>query len=86
MEGIWKFLVLFFVIYVIVKLVLKYYGKAIMRFVLRKIGKRVERKFREAKGFDEARETGKTTITHKPQARQSINKEVGEYIDYEEID
>lgn len=85
-EGLLKFLLIIFGIYFAIKLTIRWFGPAIMRYFLRKIGKKAEQKFRDAQGFSDQKETGKTTIDQKPPNRRQSNKDVGEYIDYEEID
>lgn len=74
-------------IYFGLKVFFRLFGPAIMRFVFRKIGQKVENKFREQQGFPkETQKEGKTTIEKKPPSSRKAKKNAGEYIDYEEID
>ncbi|HET8838743.1 MAG TPA: DUF4834 domain-containing protein [Flavobacteriaceae bacterium] len=73
-------------IYFALKFIFRLYGAAILRFIFRKIGQKFEKKFREQQGFPPPQRERKTTIDkNKPKSRKA-KKEVGEYIDYEEID
>lgn len=74
-------------IYFGLKIIIRFFGPAIMRYVFKKIGQKVENKFREQQGFSRENEKeGETVIDKKPPMRRKSNKEAGEYIDYEEID
>lgn len=74
-------------IYLGLKIILRFFGPAIMRYVFKKIGQKVENKFREQQGFSrENVKEGETVIDKKPPTRRKSNKEAGEYVDYEEID
>lgn len=67
---------------------LKFVGKYLAPIFLQKMMQNVAKKYNHQhgqEGFDKARE-GETTIEKKPRGTKESNKEVGEYIDYEEID
>ncbi|WP_317197726.1 DUF4834 family protein [Salegentibacter mishustinae] len=50
------------------------------------MGKRFEQQFRQQQGPTSQKKEGKVSIDKKPKAGRKSNKNVGEYIDYEEID
>jgi hypothetical protein len=68
---------------------LKIIGRYIFPIFFQKIMKNVERKVKEQQGFqpppDHVKE-GETIIDKKPAQNKESNKDVGEYIDYEEVD
>ncbi len=75
-------------------IMLVYYGlKLIGRYVFpiffQKMVKNFEKKVREQQGFqqpvDNSKE-GETTIDKKPTQTKESNNNVGEYVDYEEVD
>lgn len=90
LSGFMEFILTFLLIYFALKLVMKYYGKAIMRFFLRQLGKRVEKKFRQNSNSYTApsQPSQEPTIEHKAanQHKSKVNKDTGEYIEFEEID
>ena len=49
-------------------------------------GKRFEQQFRQQQGSTSQKKEGKVSIDKKPKAGRKSNKNVGEYIHYEEID
>ena len=67
------------------KILLRWLAPVIMRYFLKKIGKKFGQSFGS---FDSGRKRpeGEVTIEKKPQSQRKSGKEVGEYIDYEEID
>ncbi len=75
-------------------IILIYYGiKIIGRYVfpifLNKMVKNFEKKVKEQQGFQQPHDNskeGKTSINKKPIQPKEGNKDVGEYVDYEEVD
>lgn len=72
---------------------LVYYGlKFIARYLIpiffQKIVKNAEEKFKQQKGYQDfnTKKEGETSIDKKPNSEGKTNNNVGEYIDYEEID
>ena len=68
---------------------LKFAGKILFPIFFQKMVNNVERKVKEQQGFqpppDNVKE-GETTIDKKPLQNKASNKDVGEYIDYEDVD
>lgn len=87
MSGFLQFIFVLLIIYFAFRIIFKYFGGSIMRFVLRRIGRSVEKKYGNSNGFSHKSEKkSKRTILHKSSDYQPSNKAQGEYIDYEEID
>ncbi len=68
---------------------LKFVGRFLFPIFFQKMVKNVEKKVREQQGYqapvDEFKE-GETTIAKKPIPKKGSNNNVGEYVDYEEVD
>ena len=69
------------------KIIIRWFGPLLLRYILRKVGKKFEEKFNQ---FDTSgrskKKEGDVTIEKKPKNRKKSNNDVGEYVDYEEID
>ena len=67
---------------------IKFIGRYLIPIFFQKIVKNAEEKIRKQQGFQNYNTTkeGETTIDKKPNGQKGSNKNVGEYIDYEEID
>lgn len=57
----------------------------ILKYFLKKIGSKVQQQFNQQAPKD-SRKKGEVVIEKKPKKGRKSNKNVGEYIDYEEID
>lgn len=86
-----RVILIILLIYFGLKFIIRWLGPLLLKYILRKVGKKFEEKFNQ---FDTSgsprgkkeKEEGKVTIEKKPKNRRKSNKDVGEYIDYEEID
>ena len=67
---------------------LKFIGRYLIPIFFQKIARNMEEKIRKQQGFQNYNTTkeGETTIDKKSNDQKGNNKNVGEYIDYEEID
>ncbi len=68
---------------------LKFVGKLLFPIFFQKMVKNVEKKVREQQGYQDPQNNvkeGETTIDRKPTQNKESNNNVGEYIDYEEVD
>lgn len=67
---------------------LKFIGRFLIPIFFQKVARNVEKKFREQQGFSNHTNTkeGEITIEKKPNEQNRTNNNVGEYIDYEEVD
>lgn len=86
-----RVILILLLIYFGLKFIIRWLGPLLLKYILRKVGKKFEEKFNQfdtsgrPPGKKEKKE-GKVTIEKKPKNRRKSNKDVGEYIDYEEID
>lgn len=66
------------------KIFIRWFGPLILRYFLKKVGKQFEKKFGQ---FDQSqKKTERSPLSKKTGKSRKSSKEVGEYIDYEEID
>ncbi|HET8753520.1 MAG TPA: DUF4834 domain-containing protein [Salinimicrobium sp.] len=68
------------------KIFIRWFGPIILKYFLKKIGKKVQDQFNQFDTSGNVKKTGDVSIEKKPKNRKKSNKDVGEYIDYEEID
>lgn len=74
-------------IYFGIKIIFRLFGPMFLRYIMKKIGQKVEKKFHQQQGFSTKKEEeGEVVIEKRPKTARKSNKEAGEYIDYEEID
>ena len=73
-------------IYFGLKLIIRWFGPMLLKYILRKVGKKFEEKFNNFGTSGQPRQEGEVTIEKKPKNNRNSGKEVGEYNDYEEID
>ena len=88
-SGIIKTILIVLLIYFGFKILLKYFGPLLLRYALKKMGKKFQQQFNQFDGPQAAqrkKQKGKVTIEKKPKNQRKSNNDVGEYIDYEEID
>ena len=84
--GVLRVVLIVLLIYFGFKILLRWLARVIMRYFLKKIGKKFGQSFGSFDSGNRKRPEGEVTIEKKPQSRRNSGKEVGEYIDYEEID
>lgn len=74
-------------IYFGLKLIIRWLGPLLLKYILRRVSKKFERHFEQFDASRKPHKEGEVTIEKKPRnSRRSKNDDVGEYIDYEEID
>ena len=73
-------------VYFAFKILIKWFGPLILKYFLRNVGKRFEQQFRQQQDPGSQKTEGKVSIDKGPKSGRKSNKNVGEYIDYEEID
>lgn len=77
-----KTILIILLVYFGVKLLAKYFGPILLKYIFKKVQKNMENKFNPPQ-----QEPGKSSRkTSKTSKRKSKETKVGEYIDYEEID
>lgn len=79
-----KIVIILLFIYSSLKLLTRFFGPLLLKYITKKIHNQLGKHFRQ---FQEPinEEKGETTVNQKFK-RKTSNKNVGEYIDYEEID
>lgn len=85
-EGILKTILIILLIYFGFKLFIKWFGPMILKYFLGKIGKKFQEQFNQSPPTSSKKKEGEVVIEKKPGKGGKSNKDVGEYIDYEEID
>ncbi len=69
--------------------VVKWFARVFLPVILQKAVNNFEKKVREQQGFQDPKtnvKEGETIIEKKPIQSKESNKDVGEYVDYEEVD
>ena len=70
-----------------IKILSRLFAPYLMRFVAKKAEQRFGQKFNQQQNKQqEQQKEGETTIDKTPQQNKTSNNNVGEYVDYEEID
>ncbi len=82
--GVLKVILIILLIYYGLKVLTRIFGPLLLRYVTKKAGEKFQQQFNQYQHAQQSAE-GEVTIDKKPKAKSS-NKDVGEYIDYEEID
>ncbi|MCK8524370.1 DUF4834 family protein [Aquimarina sp. D1M17] len=83
-DGVLKVILIILLIYYGLKVLTRLFGPLLLRYVTKKAGEKFEQQFNRYQQSYQSTE-GDVTIEKKPKQKSS-NKDVGEYIDYEEID
>lgn len=87
LAGVIKTVLIIFLVYFGLKIFFRWFGPSILKYFLGKVGGQFEKQFRQQQDAYSAREKeGKVSIDKKPPNSHKSKKNVGEYIDYEEID
>jgi hypothetical protein len=73
-------------IYFGLKIIMRWLGPLLLRWMLKKIGRKFEQRFSQSDPRTRQRREGEVNIEGKPKKTPKSNNDVGEYIDYEEID
>ena len=92
-SGVIKTILIIMLVYFGFKILLRYFGPMLLKYAMKKMGKKFEQQFSQQFGGGQQRsqqnereKDGKVSINKKPGNHRKSNKAVGEYIDYEEID
>ncbi len=88
LSGVLKTVLIVLLVYFGLKILFKFFGPLILKYFMKKMGRKFEQQFNQQFGGRQASQEpkGKVSIDKKPKAGKGSNKNVGEYIDYEEID
>ncbi len=84
LQGVLKVILIILLIYYGLKVLTRLFGPLLFRYVTKKAGEKFQQQFEQYQQPQQSADSG-VTIEKKPK-RKSSNKDVGEYIDYEELD
>jgi len=85
--GVIRTFLIILLIYFGFKIIARLLAPFLMRYVSKKAGQKFEQQFGKYQRPPEpTRKEGEVTIDKAPGQNKSSNKDVGEYVDYEEID
>ena len=85
--GLLKTILILLLVYYGVKLLSRLFAPILMRFVAKKAGQRFGQHFNQNQNPNEPiQKEGEISIDSTPQEQKASNKDVGEYVEYEEID
>lgn len=85
--GVIRTILILLLIYFGIKIVARLLSPFLFRYVSKKTGQRFEKQFGQYKRPNETtNKEGDITVDKVPPKTKSTNKDVGEYVDYEEID
>lgn len=86
MVGVLRVVLIILLIYFGIKILIRWFGPLILRYFLKKIGKKFGAQFQNFDPTARTNKEGEVSIEKKPTQEQKSGKDVGEYIDYEEIE
>ncbi|MDY8135537.1 DUF4834 family protein [Aquimarina sp. 2201CG5-10] len=84
LTGVLKVILIIVLVYYGLKVLTRLFGPLLLKYVTKKAGEKFQQQFDQYQNPNQTTE-GEVTIDKKPKQKSS-NKDVGEYIDYEEID
>ncbi len=84
LQGVLKVILIILLIYYGLKVLTRLFGPLLFRYVTKKAGEKFEQHFGKYQQPQHTKK-GEITIEKKPKQKSS-NKDVGEYIDFEELD
>ena len=89
LSGVLKTVLIVLLVYFGLKILLRFFGPLLLKYFMKKMGRKFESQFKQQFGGQQQtqqQKKGKVSIDKKPKGGKASNKNVGEYIDYEEID
>ncbi len=84
LQGVLKVILIILLIYYGLKVLTRLFGPLLLRYVTKKAGEKFQQQFSQYQQGQQSTQD-EVTIDKKPK-QNSSNKDVGEYIDFEEID
>ena len=89
LNGFLRTILIILLVYYGLKILIRIFGSYILRYMSKKVQQRFGGQFQyqeEQQAQDYKQKDGETVIDKMPNTNKTSNKNVGEYIDYEEID
>ncbi|MDT0677218.1 DUF4834 family protein [Autumnicola musiva] len=84
-SGVLKTILIILLVYFGLKILFRLLGPLLLKYFMKKMGKKFQDQFNQYQQPSQEKK-GKVSIDKKPRKGSKSNKNVGEYIDYEEID
>lgn len=84
LQGILRIVLIIFLVYFGLKILIRWFGPMLLRYVLKKLGNKFQDQYRQASGFEKQKD--ETILKSKRPKERKSKEKVGEYIDFEEID
>ena len=85
--GLMKTILILVLIWYGIKIISRLFAPLLLRFVAKKAEQRFGQQFNtQQEKQNTSKKEGETTIDQSPKQNKASNKNVGEYVDYEEID
>ncbi|MGB7843044.1 MAG: DUF4834 domain-containing protein [Salinimicrobium sp.] len=81
-----RVILIILLIYFGLKLIFRWFGPIVLKWFLRRMGKKFGQTFSNFDPNPKREKEGEITIEKKPKNPRKSNNDVGEYVDYEEID
>ncbi|MFZ0489942.1 MAG: DUF4834 family protein [Salegentibacter sp.] len=85
-SGVIRTILILLLIYYGLKILFRWFGPSLLKYFMKKMGKRFEQQFNQYQQPQNGKKEGEVSIEKKPKNKRRSNKNAGEYIDYEEID
>lgn len=86
-DGLIRTLLIILAIYFLLRFIIRYFGPRLLQYFMKRILKRAAAKFdMDYQEPPKRKESKKTKIDHTSPSTFKVDKDFGEYIDYEEID
>ncbi|MBN1989614.1 MAG: hypothetical protein JW783_09485 [Bacteroidales bacterium] len=77
--AILKFLAILFIIFALLGI----FSRFLLAYLLKRLGRRFEQ---QQKGYGKPKNEGEITVEGQPDNSKMVSKDLGEYVDYEEVD
>lgn len=84
--GLIKTILIIAVVYYGFKILSRLFAPYLAKYVHKKAAERFGQQFNQYQKPEQPQKEGEVSIDKKPPKKKSSNKDVGEYVDYEEID
>lgn len=84
--GFLRTLLIILLVYYAIKFLSRLFAPLMVRYMSKKMEERFGGQFKQQNQYEKKQKEGETIIDKMPKQESSSNKDVGEYIDYEEID
>ena len=85
-QGVAKTILYILIIYFVVKIISRLLTPFLVRYAAKKMEQRFGNQFNNEQQHQTRQKEGETVVDKIPQQQKSSNKDVGEYVDFEEID